>query len=75
MITTNVTYWSQLQIYSKVVLCIISQTPFISGDAGCHIWHNYCLWCVDDNEMFQSADITLESNAKVKYIQNMSYGS
>ena len=55
---------SQWQIYSKVVLCIVRQTPFMSCDERCHIWHNDCLCCVDDNTIFQSADITLESNGK-----------
>ena len=59
---------SQWQIYSKVVLCNVRQTPFISGDGRSYILHNDCLWCVDDDEIFQSADITLESNGKVKCV-------
>ena len=33
---------------------------------GVNIWHNGCLWCVDDDERGSPMG-TLESNVKVKY--------
>ena len=40
-------------------LLLVTQTPLTFFDGGVHIWHNDCLWYVDDNEGFISPAVNL----------------